>query len=432
MVKEELLIEEQEERQLGSVKVPLCVGSREGPVLLEEEEGAVKLPLCRGSGEGLLEEEEGGKWNVEEEKKRRKCKNVIEEIAEKLKSEVVEEVVKIEAAKDIRKLVRKSSSSGKTRSRFAAAGVIPPLVHMLHPSSSSSLLAREAALLALLNLASRNERNKIRIVASGAIPPLVELLKFQHDNLKELATAAILTLSAAATNKPTIAASGVGPLLVQILSSGTVQGRVDSVTALHNLSTSKEDPKLVLDARSVFPLMNLLKDCKKYSKFAEKTTALLEILSNSEEGRDAITNAEGGILTLVETVEDGSLVSTEHAVGALLSLCQSSRDKYRELILKEGAIPGLLRLTAEGTPQAQERARALLDLLRDSPAENRFSSSTLERIVYDFAAQVDGTDKAAETAKRLLQDMVHRSMELSMSHLQLRASSCTPSKVQSV
>ncbi|KAG5596477.1 hypothetical protein H5410_037709 [Solanum commersonii] len=386
----------------------------------------------------MEEEEEEGKGNLEEEEeeeeeqmqtKNRKCKNVIEEIAEKLKS-AVEEVDKIEAAKEIRKLVRKSSFSGKTRSRFAAAGVIPPLVDMLQPCSYS-LLAREAALLALLNLASRNERNKIRIVASGAIPPLVELLKFQNGNLKELAAAAILTLSAAAANKPTIAASGVGPLLVQILSSGTVQGRVDSVTSLHNLSTSKEDPKLVLDARAVYPLMNLLKDCKKYSKFAEKTTALLEILSNSEEGRDAITNADGGILTLVETVEDGSLVSTEHAVGALLSLCQSSRDKYRELILKEGAIPGLLRLTAEGTPLAQERARTLLDLLRDSPPENRFSSSTLERIVYDFAAQVDGTDKAADTAKRLLQDMVHRSMELSMSRLQLRASSCTPSKVQS-
>ncbi|CAN4084541.1 unnamed protein product [Withania somnifera] len=367
--------------------------------------------------EPLMEEEEE-KCNLEEEeeqKKKRKCNNVIEEIAEKLKSEVEDEVTKIEAAKDIRELVRKSSSSGKTRSRFAAAGVIPPLVDMLQPCSYS-LIAREAALLALLNLASRNERS----------------LKSQIGNLKELATAAILSLSAAATNKPTISASGVGPLLVQILSSGTVQGRVDSVTALHNLSTSKEDPKLVLDARAVFPLMNLLKDCKKYSKFAEKTTALLGILSNSEEGRDAITNTDGGILTLVETVEDGSLASTEHAVGALLSLCQSSRDKYRELILKEGAIPGLLRLTAEGTPQAQERARILLDLLRESPPENRFSSSTLERIVYDFAAQVDGTDKAAETAKRLLQDVVHRSMELSISRLQLRASPCTTSKVQSV
>ncbi|XP_009589257.1 uncharacterized protein LOC107825186 [Nicotiana tabacum] len=379
--------------------------------------------------EPLMEEKCNLENEEEEIKKNKKSKNIIEEIAEKLRGEV-EEKEKIEAAKEIRKLVRRSSSSGKTRSRFAAAGVIPPLVDMLQ--LSSSLLAREAALLALLNLASRNERNKIRIVTSGAIPPLVELLKFQNGNLKELATAAILTLSAAATNKPTIAASGVGPLLVQILSSGTVQGRVDAVTALHNLSTSKEDPKLVLDARAVFPLMNLLKDCRKYSKFAEKTTALLEILSNSEEGRDAITNAHNGILTLVETVEDGSLVSTEHAVGALLSLCQSSRDKYRELILKEGSIPGLLRLTAEGTPQAQERARTLLDLLRDSPPENKFSSSMLERIVYDFAAQVDGNDKAAETAKRLLQDMVHRSMELSMSRLQLRASSCTPSKVQSV
>lgn len=107
-------------------------------------------------------EEEEEKCNLEEEeeeeqqKKNRKCKNVIEEIAEKLKSEVEEEG-KIEAAKDIRKLVRKSSFSGKTRSRFAAAGVIPPLVDMLQPCSYS-LLAREAALLALLNLASRNER----------------------------------------------------------------------------------------------------------------------------------------------------------------------------------------------------------------------------------------------------------------------------------
>lgn len=61
----------------------------------------------------------------------------------------------IEAAKDVRKLVRRSkSSSSKTRSRLAAAGVIPPLVSMLHQPS-----AREPALIALLNLAVRNERS---------------------------------------------------------------------------------------------------------------------------------------------------------------------------------------------------------------------------------------------------------------------------------
>ncbi|KAK7243778.1 hypothetical protein RIF29_38590 [Crotalaria pallida] len=129
---------------------------------------------------------------------------------------------------------------------------------------------------------------------------------------------------------------------------------------LHNLSNFTK----LLDASVVSPLINLLKECKKYSKVAEKATSLLEILSNSEEGRIAITIADDGILTLVETVEDGSLVSTEHAVGTLLSLCLSCRDKYRELILKEGAIPGLLRLTVEGTTEAQDRAFTLLDLQR--------------------------------------------------------------------
>ncbi|CAL5189566.1 unnamed protein product [Lathyrus oleraceus] len=300
---------------------------------------------------------------------------------------------KIEAAREIRRMVRKSS---KTRSKFVALGVIQPLIFML---SSSNLDARQSSLLALLNLAVRNERNKVQIVTAGAVPPLVELLKMQNNSIRELATAAILTLSSAASNKSIIAASGAAPLLVQILKSGSVQSKVDSVTTLHNLSISIENSIELLDASAVSPLINLLKDCKKYSKFAEKATSLLEILSNSEEGRIAISLADGGILTIVETVEDGSLVSTEHAVGALLSLCLSCRDKYRELILKEGAIPGLLRLTVEGTVKAQDKARALLDLLRDSPEEKKLDSSVLEKIVYDIAERLDRVDKAGETSK---------------------------------
>ncbi|MBA0758113.1 hypothetical protein Gotri_021137 [Gossypium trilobum] len=381
----------------------------------EEEETPPATPTTTASAARKDQEEET--WNHQKQ-------ILILELSEKLITGDLQ--AKIEAARDIRKVVRKSSV--KTRSKFASAGVIQPLVFML---LSPNLDAREASLLALLNLAVRNERNKVNIVTAGAVPPLVELLKLQNSGLRELATAAILTLSAAAPNKPTIAASGAAPLLVQILSLGSVQGRVDAVTALHNLSTCKENSTPILDAKAVSPLINLLKECKKYSKFAEKATALLEILSMSEEGRVAICDSDGGILTLVETVEDGSLISTQHAVGALLSLCQSCREKYRELILKEGAIPGLLRLTVEGTSIAQERARTLLDLLRDSPQEKKLASSVLEKIVYDIATRVDGADKAAETAKRLLEDMVQRSMELSMNRIQHRAASCTPAKVPS-
>ncbi|XP_004303582.1 PREDICTED: U-box domain-containing protein 3 isoform X2 [Fragaria vesca subsp. vesca] len=372
------------------------------------------------------EEEEGEERHEISESWSQRKQTLVLEISSKLINGDLD--AKIEAARDIRNLVRKSSSSSssssaKTRLKLGASGVIPPLVTMLVSPNPD---ARQASLLALLNLAVRNDRNKVKIVTAGAVPPLVELLKFQNGSLRDLATAAILTLSAAALNKPIIAASGAAPLLVQILSTGSVQGKVDAVTALHNLSTCKDNTAAILDAKAVPPLINLLKECKKYSKFAEKTTALLEILSNSEEGRVAISDMPGGILTLVETVEDGSLVSTEHAVGALLTLCQSCRDIYRELILKEGAVPGLLRLTVDGTAEAREKARRLLDLLRDSPQEKQLASSVLERIVYDIATRVDGADKAAETAKRLLEDMVKRSMEHSMSRIQQRAASCTP------
>ncbi|KAI3928627.1 hypothetical protein MKW98_024228 [Papaver atlanticum] len=331
--------------------------------------------------------------------------------------------VKIQAAKDIRKIAK---SSVKARSCCGVAGIIQPLISML---SCSNLEATESALLALLNIAARNERNKVTIVTSGAVPSLVELLKSQNGHLRDLATAAILTLSSSPSNKPTIAISGAIPLLVQTLSSSSVQGKVDAVTALYNLSTCTKNSTPVITAEAVSPLLTLLQECKKYSKFAEKTSALLGILANSEEGRLAISDSTLGILTLVETVEDGSLISTEHAVGALLSLCWSCRNKYRELILKEGAIPGLLRLTVEGTAIAQERARTLLDLLRDSPQKRLPASSLLESIISDIALRVDGADKAAaETANRLLLDMVQRGMELSICHLQLKAASFTPSQ----
>lgn len=88
----------------------------------------------------------------DEETWNQKKQTLIDEVAERLINGDLD--AKIQAARDIRKLVRKSSV--KTRSKFAAAGVIQPLVSML---LSPNLDAREASLLALLNLAVRNERS---------------------------------------------------------------------------------------------------------------------------------------------------------------------------------------------------------------------------------------------------------------------------------
>eukprot|EP01018_Ginkgo_biloba_P028165 Gb_35631 [translate_table: standard] len=392
--------------------------------------------------------------------------------------------VKIRAAEEIRRMTK---TSAKSREYLAAAGVIIPLVSML---KSTNMEAKEAAVLALLNLAVKDEgsaldhienileglhglqylmgslgfhillicipgpgsiggcylfrvlgplspasvkksRNKDRILKAGAIEPLVEILESEVANLREIAAAAILTLSASATNKPIIGSSGATPLLVEMLTSGSLQGKVDALMALYNLSMYPDNLLIILAAEAAPPLIALLKECKKSSKVAEKATALLESLSAFEEGRTTIAKEEGGILTLVEVIEDGSLKSREHAVGALLTMCQSSRCKYREAILQEGVIPGLLELTIQGTPKAQQKAHTLLQFLRDSHplAQTTSASNVLESIVYDIAAHVDGVEKGTETSKKILTEMVQVSMEQSMRHLQQRALVCIPTEI---
>ncbi|KAI3734037.1 hypothetical protein L6452_13497 [Arctium lappa] len=121
-------------------------------------------------------EEEEERWN-------QKKQTLIDEISDKMING--DFLTKIEAAREIRSMICNCNSSVKLHVKFAAADVIQPLVLLL---CSGHHDAREASLLALLNLASRNDRNKEQIVTCGAIPPLVklrgvEILKPINNNL---------------------------------------------------------------------------------------------------------------------------------------------------------------------------------------------------------------------------------------------------------
>lgn len=327
--------------------------------------------------------------------------------------------LRIRAAQEIRRLTKTSQ-----RCRRQLSPAVPQLVSMLRVDS---LASAESALLALLNLAVKDEKNKISIVAAGALDPIISFLQSENTSLQEYATASLLTLSASSVNKPTITASRAIPLLVDVLETGTPQAKVDAVMALYNLSTHSNNITLILEADPIPPIVDLLKTCKKSSKTAEKCTALLESLVNFNEGRNALVSEEGGVLAVVEVLESGSLQSKEHAVGALLTMCEIDRCKYRDPILREGVIPGLLELTVQGTPKSQNKAQMLLRLLRDSPyPRSDFQPDTLENIVCNIISQMDGEEQSGK-AKKMLAEMVQVSMEQSLRHLQQRALVCTPS-----
>ncbi|KAK4277971.1 hypothetical protein QN277_015884 [Acacia crassicarpa] len=326
---------------------------------------------------------------------------------------------KLQAARDIRRLTKTSQ-----RCRRQLSQAVGPLVSMLRFDSSES---HEPALLALLNLAVKDEKNKISIVEAGALEPIISFLKSQNINLQECATASLLTLSASATNKPIICASGAIPLLVEILRDGSPQAKADAVMALSNLSTHPDNLSAILKTNPIPFIVDLLKTCKKSSKTAEKCCALIESLVGFDEGRTALTSEEGAVLAVVEVLENGNLQSREHAVGALLTMCESDRCKYREPILREGVIPGLLELTVQGTPKSQLKARNLLQLLRETPyPRSEIQPDTLENIVCNIISQIDGDEQPGK-AKKMLAEMVQVSMEQSLRHLQQRALVFTPS-----
>ncbi|WOL02883.1 U-box domain-containing protein 4-like [Canna indica] len=340
-------------------------------------------------------------------------------IMERIRSVVEEE--RVQAALDIRRLTKTSS-----RNRRQLSPAVGPLVSMLQSGNSRS---SEAAILGLLNLAVKDERNKISIVEAGALEPLTAFLESRNSDLQGYAAAALFTLSASSVNKPRMNAFGAIPLLINVLKDGNQQAKIDAIAALHSLSTVEDNLRIILSFHPIPPMISFLRTCKKSSKNAERCCALLESLVGFDEGRTALTAEEGGVLTVVEILEEGSLQSREHVVGALLTMCESDRSRYREVILREGVIPGLLELTVQGTLKSQAKARRLLELLRESTyRRSELQADTLENIVSTIVSKIDGDDQA-QKAKKMLAEMVQISMEQSLRHLQRRALMCTPTEL---
>ncbi|KAI3452481.1 hypothetical protein Pfo_009145 [Paulownia fortunei] len=268
------------------------------------------------------------------------------------------------AAREIGKL------NSKQKQRLAEKGAISRLVFMLHTQDYEAI---EAALFALLNLAFGSERNKLSIAKSGAIPAILKILQWQNESLLELALAALLILSSCSANKPEIASSGAVQLLFELLDSRfpigqsiSHQAKLDVISTLHNLSTSPQTIPSIVLSDGLISLIQLIYVSEKSSDLVEKAIALLEsLVSLSDIALNQVSVIGGVIRMLVEAVEEGTEPCKEHAAGILVLICKSCRERYRGMILREGAMPGLLQLSVDGTLRAREKAKALLLLLRD-------------------------------------------------------------------
>ncbi|KAL6139557.1 hypothetical protein ACLB2K_057861 [Fragaria x ananassa] len=301
---------------------------------------------------------------------------------------LLQNLVTGDAEAQIRAATQLGNLSSKQRHSLAERGVMLPLISMLH---SHDFEANEAALLAVLSLAFVSERNKRLILKSGALPALLSLLQCRSEVLMELTITALMILSSCKANKLSIASSGAIEQIVDILSgeyaNGTgmntnkdtitisMQARLDAIATLHNLSTCHHIMPSLASSGAVFSLLQIIRFCEKPSQLVEKAIALLDdVVSSSQIPLKETASSCGAIGALVETLEEGSMESKEHA------------------------------LTVDGTWRAKTMAEELLLLLRDrssyGPRNQQSRNEVIEQIMQEIDAE--GEDVAGSTALRLL------------------------------
>ncbi|XP_020225074.1 U-box domain-containing protein 6 [Cajanus cajan] len=326
-----------------------------------------------------------------------------------MEKEIVENLWNGDTESQIQAAMNLGRLSRKQRHMLEASVVMVPLVSMLH---SENYEAIEAALCALLSLSFGSDRNKIRIIRTGALPVLLSLLHCDKQTVIQLTLVAMLTLSSCKENKVAIASSGAVRVLAEFVNSNdstSTQSQLDAIATLHNLTTCQEIIPHIVSSGVMLSLLELIHSSVKSSPLAEKAIGLLEnIVSSSESALCEAAGTGGAIRILVETIEDGSLLSKEHAVCILLLICQSCREKYRGLILTEGVMPGLLQLSVDGTWRAKSMAQKLLLLLRDcsnyGSGCKQINHELIERIMEEI--EEEEGEKLADTTLKLVVEMI--------------------------
>lgn len=227
----------------------------------------------------------------------------------------------------------------------------------------------------------------------------------------------MLVLSSSTANKLAIASYGAIEHLMGFLNADyasdsfmnniSMQAKLDAIATLHNLSTCHQTIPSMMSSGVLCSLLQIIHNSEKSSDLIEKVLGLLEnIISSSQNALRETASTGGAIRALVETIEDGSPQCKEHAVGILLLICQSCRETYRGLILREGVMPGLLQLSVDGTWRAKTLARELLLLLRDCSNYGSRSKRSKPELIEQIMQEIDAGENVEGTTLRLVEEMI--------------------------
>ncbi|KAH7432012.1 hypothetical protein KP509_07G004600 [Ceratopteris richardii] len=134
------------------------------------------------------------------------------------------------------------------------------------------------------------------------------------------------------------------------------------VKVIQCASQSMSNRSRAVEAGAVAAIIDLLGRCQKAC--IERALAVLELLCDTSEGKDAASRLPGFFPTLIEKMVRVSDLSTRYATTCVLKVCSANNDEVLMSALDAGIYPQLLFvLQSGGTAQVKYKAQELLKRL---------------------------------------------------------------------
>ncbi|WCJ39033.1 U-box domain-containing protein 43 [Euphorbia peplus] len=248
----------------------------------------------------------------------------------------------------------------------------------------------------LLTSLSSSAQNALHMAEAGYFKPLVHYLKEGTDMSKILMATAISRMELTDQSRASLGEDGAIEPLVVMFKTGKLESKLSSLNALHNLSKLTANIQLLISARIVVPLLQLLFSVTSVlMTLREPASAILARIAQSE----SILVNKDVAQQMLSLLNLSSPVIQFHLLQALNSIASHSRaSRVRKKMKQNGAIPLLLPFLTDTNIRNRSAALDLLyTLSKDSPEEliEQLGESHISNIVHTVSSSKSDDEKAA-------------------------------------
>jgi hypothetical protein len=256
-----------------------------------------------------------------------------------------------------------TKSNNFNRFCLVEAGVIPNLLNLLFSDDS---LIQENAMASLLNLSKCAKAKQVLVENSGLEMILYVVKNGMKTEARQHAAGALFYLASIEEYRAMIGEiPETFPSLVDLLKNGTDRATKNALVAIFGLVQSVDNQWRALATGIVPLLVNILASSQR-DDITTDCLAVLATLAEKRDGASAILST-GALHVIVESLtSSNSRIGKEYCVSLLLALCvNGGTDAVLHLVKNPSVMRPLYAILTGGTGRASKKASSLIRILQE-------------------------------------------------------------------